>query len=789
VNRPLAWAALALVLGLLAAKGGTASATIAAGLALAALVASGFAARRAATHVARLAMMFFLSGLALAVFRWPDPPPAAMNLDPLMGAEALVLEAPIFYPELDFASLIIESGGTRLLLRWSNPDAVLYPGDRVLIISSERTPMATVNFGTSSYEDHLRVRGVTEAVSARGGQIALESRPAFAPGRWLVQAREFQAGLIRTLVPQSSQAFMLAVWLGDRTELTQPMNDAFVRAGTAHVLAVSGLHVGLVFVTLETTLLLFGMRERPRTWLVIVAVFAFALMAGARVSSLRAGVMIALYVSARLFRREPDAPTSLSIAAMLFLAINPALLGDAAFLLSFGAVASLLLFADPLQALLLRWRALPFAAAQGIATGLAVQVLTWPIAAAVFHVVPLASPLVNLLVVPMLGAVLWLGVLMTWIGALLPSFGVLFGYALHPFVQSIIGLSEWVASSPYLSADVTSPTAFALVCYYAAALLPFGAGVLARPSSRLLRPLAGDGMPRSWVWRVTGTMAVLLALSAVFWTPAPPRGVVDFLDIGHADATVVYAPEGGVVLIDGGDRNEYTDAGARVVLPALRAHGVSRIDAMVATHADRDHIGGLITVINSMRVTKLITTLHESGKPLEVELLAAAAARGTEVIRMGAGAEFAIGGARFEALHPAPAYRPPGSNDSSLVLRLSWTGDDGAPFSVMLPGDLEYDGERQVARLECAADVLKAGHHGSATSSSHMFLDAVQPAHAIVSTRKTGRLDAIGRAVQDRFDDAGVTVWRTDLLGGIRLEGPPLRLTTARQDRAWLAAD
>jgi len=784
MNRPLVWAALAHALGVWC---GGAGREIALGAAMAGgvflFVAMLQRRRSTPVHTARIGALFFAAGLAIAWIVLGDPAPRPIRTDTPEAMNAVVREAPLFHPETDYASLIVDTADGKALVRWSDPEQPVYPGDRIRLIAPRHGPLGNVNFGISGYEEYLRRRGVRHAVSVRAGQVMLVERPAIAPGRWLARLREAQSGITRRSVPEASQPFLLAVWLGDRTQLTDDARDAFVRSGTAHLLAVSGLHVGLVFVTLQGLLVTLRARDRTQAVVIVVAVFAFALMTGGRVSSLRAATMISLFVSARLVRREPDAPTALGVASLLFLSLHPALIRDAGFLLSFGAVASLLLYSDPLAHAIIR-RGLPPQAAQPVAACLSVQVLTWPLAASAFYVLPLAAPLVNLLVVPLLAGVLWLNIVAMTLGAFLPEAGVLAGHALHPLVQTIVQASR-LAGAPVLSLDLTPPTTPALGLYYAAALLPLMAGAIRKPIQRVVRPIAGeDRLPAVWIALACGA---LLAFCAVLWRPETPRATVDFLDVSHSDATVVYPPEGGVVLVDGGDRSDYVSYGKRVVLPSLRSHGVRHVDVMVATHADRDHIGGLKTVLENMSVGTLVTTRIDSEKPLEQELMETARAHGVPVRRMSEGDFFTVGGATFEALHPPDEYTPPTSNDTSLVLRMTWRADR-QELSLLLPGDLERDGERLVARSDCRAEILKAGHHGSATSSSATLLDAVRPRHTVVSTRRTGRLGAIGQAVEERFEERGIRIWRTDLQGGIRLTGPPVRFETAREQRGWVPA-
>jgi competence protein ComEC len=220
-----------------------------------------------------------------------------------------------------------------------------------------------------------------------------------------------------------------------------------------------------------------------------------------------------------------------------------------------------------------------------------------------------------------------------------------------------------------------------------------------------------------------------------------------------------------------------------VVVPFLLAHGIHRVDYVVATHADRDHIGGLVHVLEELHVGALVLGPKPSGKALEQKLITVARENNIPVQRVTAGTELDMRAARAEVLHPPPEYAPgTGSNDQSIVIRLTWPG-----LSVLLPGDIEWDAEQRVAGLDCAAAVLKAPHHGSSTSSGEPLIAAVDPDHAVISTRPTSSRGGTGAGVLERYAAHDVQVWRTDRHGGLRLtvEAGRLVFTGARISRGY----
>ncbi|MFM1920097.1 MAG: hypothetical protein RLZZ303_1731 [Candidatus Hydrogenedentota bacterium] len=718
-----------------------------------------------------LAALFAAAGGASSLMR-PVTPAPLHPAGPYWITTELkgrVLDCPVILPGADYAQVLAETSEGMALLRWSDPHTRLLPGDVIRFRGEATTLLGSKNFGVQGPEEYHRARGVSYAVSVQGRALKLDAPGTWSLRRLAAQLRAAQADLLQRAVPPDALSFVMAVWLGQRQDIDREVNERYIETGTAHMLAVSGLHVGMVFLVLEFLLALFIRDPRARAALILVAIGLFTLVTGARVSTLRAAFMIAMYLSARFVRREPDAPTSLSLAAILFLAWNPGLLRDAGALLSFGSVASLLCYGDRMSHAAARWLRLPFWLSGPLTAGIAVQVLTLPLVAVFFQVVPLAAPLANIVAVPLLGIILMACVLLSFIGWTLPAFAPLFGHLAWLPWQGIEITVRGAAYFEFLALKVSSPTPAALACYYMAVALPL-LWVSHHPPPRELAPDVAPPATGRWGAHRVALVAVLLLVSALLWRPAPPRGVIDFLDVGHGDAAVIYPPGGGAILVDGGDRSEYRDYGRAVVLPYLLAHGVTRLDAVVSTHPDRDHIGGLFSVLEAMPVERVLLSGHASGRPLEAGLIELCSRLDVPVERLHRGDQIRLGEALMEVLHPPRgSYAPASVNDGGVVMRVSWDDPEHGRFSALITGDIEQGAEAMLAETECSASILRVPHHGSHTSSTPAFIKAVNPKAGIVSMRQTRQRKAMGPGVAERYQSEGIPLWRTDLDGAIRV--------------------
>ncbi|MFO7974629.1 MAG: DNA internalization-related competence protein ComEC/Rec2, partial [Candidatus Hydrogenedentota bacterium] len=564
---------------------------------------------------------------------------------------------------------------------------------------------------------------------------------------WSARLRRVQAERLQQAMPANAHTFALMVWLGDRSGLTPEDYARYVDTGTSHILAISGIHIAIVFVTASAFFEALTSTRRRASVLALGLVWLFALMSGGRTPAVRASIMFTVYLMADFAGRERDAPTALSIAALLFLAWRPSVLFDAGFQLSFLSVASILLFlphiADALQ------RA-PYYLRQPLAIPVAVLILPLPMAAYHYNSISVAAPLANFCVVPLLAIGLWLCFITSLLSFVWMGFASVFGHALLPVTTLIGWLVDTMRQVPATHFDVSRPSATALLCYWAAfALLVIG---LENPRIR----------------RKAGIAVAILVIAAVVWWRPTPRPEAVVLDVGRADAIYIHTPGGETVLIDGGDRSQYIDAGERIVVPFLRAHGVRHIDNVILTHPHRDHIGGLLTVFEEMSIGQLLVGTELAADKPESEQAHLAAlcnehAIPVRVVR--AGDTIPLSGATLEVLHPDAARADaPNLNNRSVVSRLVWPGG-----SLLLTGDIEQPIEETLCLTDCRSDVMKVPHHGSDTSSTAPFLNAVAPQFALVSTGPWRGKDGMHPDVLHRYESRGILTLRTDRLGGIQI--------------------
>jgi competence protein ComEC len=539
-----------------------------------------------------------------------------------------------------------------------------------------------------------------------------------------------------------------ALVIARTAELDPALRERYARAGLAHILSISGLHVGFIAAWLGLLLRALGLGPRARFGAATTLIAVYCWLLGLPAPATRAAVMLALDGVARLRQRVVAPRGLIAVAALVVLALDPWAVRSVGAWLSVGAVAAVIWAARATER---SPRALRLVAPAAAAT-----LVTAPICAYAFGTVAPVGVLANLVAIP-LGAIAVPGVIV----ALLSSSALLAAGA-----GLCLALLDLIAA-----AAAALPGGHAVMTAgWVAALVWLGVLVIAWWLWRTPR--------RPWLIaaRVAFVSAGLscTALFSAFSRLSDCRCLtVHFLDVGQGDAVALRTPGGHWVLVDGGPRSEGRDAGRRVVVPFLRREGAVRLAAIVATHAHADHVGGLPAVLSALPVDVVLEPGEPLGEAPYLEFLAASEASGARWSAARQGDRLDLDSVRFTVLSPDSAWAAEtfDPNEESVVLlveyehvRLLLTGDAGLPVEVRLAGRV---GD---------VDVLKVGHHGSRSATSDAWLDEARPEIAVISVGARNTYGHPAPEVVARLIAHGVQVHRTDREGTISLESDGQRV-------------
>ncbi len=539
---------------------------------------------------------------------------------------------------------------------------------------------------------------------------------------------------------RQGKALARALVLGDAGGLPLEWKRGLRVTGIYHLLSVSGVHVALVA---GAVWLLGGfLPRRPRLLLMLAASSLYLLLVGPMPALVRSAVMAWLAVLALLAERPPAAANALGWAVILLVLDRPDLVRSPAFQLTVAATAGLLLVAPHLAR---RWhsRHLPRWLTASLAASASAQLATLPFALPRFYLFSPLAPLLNLPAVPWTG--LALAASLVWTAAALVSSSL--AARLLPILDLLATPFSWPSRTP---PGIWCPLPLAVPAWAACLLaLGFGLALLLPPRLRALRLLAA-ACAGAGLWA---------AVSGVGIERRGPE--LTMLDVGQGDSILLRDGDH-AILVDGGGWDG-ADLGGRVLLPALLGEGVHRLDALVMTHPDRDHCGGLVDIAAYLTVSEVWSAPGWEPQGCAGRLLSLPGLRHRFLSR---GQRLKLGRWRLAVLHPEPeGHRA--TNERSLVLLASVHGR-----RALLTGDIERQSEHELADCcgpELRTDVLKVAHHGSRTSSTPIFLEAATPRLALISAGVRNVYHHPSPEVVTRLQEGGARVLRTDRSGEILL--------------------
>ena len=587
----------------------------------------------------------------------------------------------------------------------------------------------------------LKMRGKCRQILGRG----LEAYPE-------------QAGLLKALL------------LGYRAELPEALYRDFSSTGTIHIFAISGAHVAVMSFLLLALLKALGI-SRPY-WVLWLCPFLalYTITTGMAPSAIRACIMAVIFWSAGLFGRQPDSLSSLALAALLILGVAPEQIVDLGFIFSFATVVGLItlypVILAPFRGTTDRdpWMLQPASAAgkilrQGLrrlASLMTVSLAAWlasaPCTAYFFNLFsPIALP-ANLVVVPTAFLVMLTGCLALVTGSAFAVTAEIFNHANRVFITLLMKSIGAAAAMPAGHFYVRSPAPWFVAAWYAL-LFVF---LLARNTLR-------------WI---ALSLIFVLAGTGFLLRPADRTTRMDLLDVGDGQALLIDAP---------GDHDWLVDTGpaykAHRVIEHIRRQGINRLEVLVLTHADADHIGAAAEIIRHCHVGAIWYPGGQAKFPAKNDLFEEAAQQGIPIEpRLRGDRGSWSSGIEWEVLHPpagGPLFRK--ANDGSLVMRMA---KEAGSILIMGGANAVAESSMLQARIEPAATILIAGDHASSNTCSEAWIDAVNPAYVLISTGPNLN-GAPSEQVLQRIETHHQSVLRTDMNGMLRIVFPE-RMTTAK---------
>lgn len=641
-------------------------------------------------------------------------------------------------------------------------------GNKIFVQGTLRKFSAASNLGQFNELQYYKTMGVDYKVSVEEYSVTDSSVNLLE--QTLFELRNNMTQIYQKLLNEKEAGIISAMILGEKSLLEEDTKALYQQNGISHILAISGLHISFIGLMLFGVLRLIRVNHLTASCLTTVFLYCYGLMTNFSVSTNRAIVMMVVSMFAAVIGRTYDIITAMSLSALIILVQSPMQLFNAGFLLSYGAILGIGLVGESFNEIVqqmmkpmieARWYFKSLSAViQSFVISFSVNLVTLPVILYFFYEIPIYSVVLNLLIIPLSSLLILLPIL----AAIAGSFSIVLGRFIiggaHTVLMIYETLCEIFQDFPGSIQIIGKPLMIQMVVYYAALFAVVGLIKKYKEEKRIF--------------------LILLLLLTIFIRPIQSELEITFLDVGQGDGIFIKTPENTTYFLDGGS-SDVSLVGKYRMISFLKAQGVKRLNYAMITHTDKDHISGIIELMeasaekNGILIDNLILPRISSVDNTYESLVQLAEKKGITILYIEKGDVIQDGAVRFTCLHPYYDFAVTSKNAYSTVLSMEY-----GQFKALFTGDLEKEGEEAVLHSEelLDYDLLKVAHHGSKYSTDAEFLSKTRPEIAIISAGNENRYGHPHKEVLERLKDRGIKIYTTMQSGAVtvRTDGKKIRI-------------
>lgn len=572
-----------------------------------------------------------------------------------------------------------------------------------------------------------------------------------------------------------------AIILGDKTDLDSDIKELYSVSGIAHILAISGLHISFIGMAIYRLL-----RRRFRflfsAAVSIPVVLSFGIMSGFGISTIMAIIMFILKIIGEVLGRKYDAITAISLAGLVLLVQNPFVVCNSGFQMSFGAIIAIVLILPIVEEILNTDNKI----IKVLSANFTISLVMNPILAWNYYELPTFSFLLNIVVVPLMSVVIVSSIVGIFCSCIMFGFGKIVIFPGCGILELYTFLCNIINKSSVASIVVGQPKVTIIIVYYAILLVVlFGlknirtkytraekerniikkeTGLVLEKKAKKERRIKGQNVKL----RLACIVGFLLLNCLIYYIPNPGF-YITFINVGQGDGILIHGDNGTKVMVDGGSTSEKQVA-KNCIVPYLKAEGIGTIDYSIITHTDKDHISGILEILennnsNRIRIKNLVMPDINMKDDTYNELIEKAKLKKINVLYIKKGDTLSLGKTKIKCIYPETTTTASDKNDYCTVLSVK-----NKTSKILLTGDISKEIEEKIKDdIEENYTVLKVAHHGSNYSSSEKFLKKVNPKYSIISVGKNNSYGHPGNETMERLRKQGGVIYRTDEKGGITI--------------------
>lgn len=583
------------------------------------------------------------------------------------------------------------------------------------------------------------------------------------------------------LFDKNEANLLSGILIGDKEGIEKEVQENFRDSNLSHMLAVSGAHVSYVILGITYALKKVKVNKLWSNMITIVTLCCFIFLTGASPSVIRACIMAIYIIIGHMMHRKTKLISSVSLSLLIILILNPYKLFDIGLQLSYGGTIGIILFSGvlakkaKLNNLLEGFvNKLKYRVKQLIVVCVSANLIIFPIIAAHYSTMSLTFVISNICAGPILGVIIILGFITIFVSFISIDIAKPFALILNIFIQILMYITKICSSLPFSKIYIKTPSLSQIIIYYMILIFMYYICKIRKKKRRLIHRKLLRTVQNKKVQKLFIIVIILIFTSMQILKCLPSDLTIYFIDVGQGDSTLIVTPNHKTILIDGGGTEFESDfdIGKQTLLPEILGQRITKIDYLLISHFDSDHVGGLLTVLESLKVKNAIISrqIEESGN--YKKFLKIVKDKKINVMVVKKDDEICIEkNLKIDVLWPKREQITDNVlNNNSIVAKVIYNN-----FSILFTGDIEKVAEENIIREYkdtnlLTSNIIKIAHHGSKTSSTEGFLNLVNPKIALIGVGRDNKFGHPNEETIQRLKNMKVKIYRTDEMGEITIK-------------------